>query len=285
VALDPGTYWLKGGADASTSVRGDELKVRVDDSNAPFEDDLKATVIWAGISGKNSGLRSPNPVYDGSDAITNKMGHTQLGVVRSTAQSEDTDKTVRGNIEVRGTLSPNDLTQTAFDRKLTDGFQDGTPASADFGFIFRRFATAKIYNNGQAAVVKQYDNASDDSFHDFQDVNPDLDAGSPLIVDGDGPTAKVSSAVFFKHVRDNFDEHIAFVFQAGAPAERVSENLQWAFSGDVALDYNNKAVFIRSAPNGSGDINVVKVGSHLAGPGPQPGGAPREFGEYRRGQP
>src|SRR5262249_15759860 len=108
------------------------------------------------------------------------------------------------------------------------------------------------------------DNQSDDSDRIFQDVNPDLDAGNLRIIDGDGPTARVSPAnsVFFGHTRDNFDEHIAFVFQKGI-SQRSSENLQSAFSGDVALSYDNKAVFIRSAPNGGGDINVVKVGSHL----------------------
>jgi hypothetical protein len=264
VALDPGTYWLQGGADASTSVRGDELKVRVDDTNAPFEDDLKATVIWADISAKNSGSRSANPIYDGAAAIQKLMGNTDLGVVRAAQQSREGQKWVNGNIEVQGTLSPNDLTQNAFDQQLTSGFHDGSPASADFGFIFRRFATLRIYTNGQATVVQQMDNQSDDSDRIFQDVNPDLDAGNLRIIDGDGPTARVSPAnsVFFGHTRDNFDEHIAFVFQKGI-SERVSENLQWAFSGDVALSYDNKAVFIRSAPNGGGDINVVKVGSHL----------------------
>ena len=266
IALEPGSYWLQGGADASGRVRDQSLRARADDDNAAFVDQINVTVLWVQISGRNSGSIIASPLFDGRSNAVDNRGHDKLGVQRSTGAGADGENRVRGSINVIGEIEPNDL---SFDVDITSGFVDGNdslnagfPARADFGFIFRRIEDVKIYANGQGTVVQRED-GNDDSLRDFQDVDPDRDGDKLLVVDIDGPTATVNSTVHFRHVRENFVEHTVFNFESRKP-ERCSKKLKWAFSSDVGLGFDNKAVFVRSAPNDGDSINEVKSGSHLA---------------------
>ncbi len=94
------SYWLQGGDTPSASVKGDFLRVRKDDNNAPYKDRVNVTVLWVELDGRSNGTLHTTPIYDGRANIeTDLTGHANLGVQRSLAASNETDKTVHGFIE------------------------------------------------------------------------------------------------------------------------------------------------------------------------------------------
>lgn len=146
----------------------------------------------------------------------------------------------------------------------------GNPATADFGFIFRRFVDQFAYVNGvtrDKELRKDKDKLSfqakghDDSDRAFQDIHPDdpnpKDAGKALvIIDCDAPNSITKDPAFFFNNRTNFREYIVFNYLKKSP-ERCSSKLKWAFSSDTALggkslfgdEEDGKTIFIFGLPN------------------------------------
>ncbi|MBI5360947.1 MAG: VCBS repeat-containing protein [Planctomycetes bacterium] len=266
LAPSPLSYWLEGGAGASLGVRKDSLTAEAPDESV--KDEFAITVIWVDISGNaNSAtiLRKP-PIYDGEQNTINITGHNNLGVHANTTPAFS-GKMIHGCIEIKGSILPNDTNQNSWNKKITNGFIDGTIqqlAKANFGFIFRRFATYKQYINGKETTGNKTDR-TDDSFRDWQDVDPDKEKNEVLIIDSDGPSMKIVADAFFRHVRYDFIEYNVFNYENQRP-ERCSEKLEWAFSGDAGTNYDGKIVFIRDKQNNNdaNDINEVVVGKHIA---------------------
>ncbi len=267
VALAAGTYHLQGGPTPSTNVRDHHLKVREDADAAAYVDQINVTVLWVEISGDADPTHkfSPSSIYAGRTAAVNFAGGEDLGVqVNGTTATK-----VHGVVELQGDIKPSDL---HFDRKITDGWtqpDDVLPApvnvaaKAEFGFIFRRIEDVDIYANGNGTSI-QHEDSYDDGPAPFQDVDPAKSASELLIFDIDGPTVTVTTTGgFFKHTRDNFTEHLVFNFHKEVP-ERCSKKLQWAFTGDTDLAYDDTAVYIFDEANDGNGANEVFVGSNLA---------------------
>lgn len=271
VALTADTsYWLQAGSTPSASVRDHWLKARQDKADSAVEDEVRFTVVWVEISGRNSDKLSQPPIYDGYQNVLAQQGHDSLGVVRSTAKSTDKEFRSRGNIEVRGKISPNNFSFVGGD---SEGFQNTfdpktkeSKSSARFGFVFKRKSTTKAYRDGnyEKKPFSETSDLNDDSSRDFQDVQPSLDKDELLIVDHDGPTLwSVLQDQMFTHVRYNFVEKVVFHFEEKLP-ERASKTLKWAFTGDAAAGYDAKLVFILGKANEKKDYNSVLVGENLA---------------------
>lgn len=271
ISIAPGTYWLQGGTTPSTATRADYLRIRAD-NNSSYEDRINVTVLWVEISAKASKNQtlSPDPIFDGYDAVLNPyvsngtifpaiVGTDSLGV-----QVNTTNNSIgHGCIEVQGSIKPNDL---SFDQKITDGFLNvNAVASADFGFVFRRFSDYRAYRQAITPAFLSSDNEPDDSVDGLQDTDPDRDGSELLIVDYDGPTLPaISDFSYFTHIRANFVEHTSFYFDDGG-AERCSAKYDWSFSGDAANDYNGKLVYIYDVENDGMGTNEVRHGaeSHI----------------------
>ena len=262
------SYWLQGGADASQAVRDGMLRARRDDNAAQYADKVAVTVLWVDLTANVAGTRKANPVFDGNSAFVNMQGHNSLGVTRSlTPNNQDLAITARANIELVGSISPSDTTKTSFGAPLTTNFvippaPADQVATVDFGFVFSRQSTYKVYVNGQPAIYEQGNNEADDSDRLFQDVNPDQDGAKSLIIDGDAPSAQIAPTTYFSHVRNNYTESVLFTFSAHTP-ERSSPKLQWANTLDIALSYGAEAVFIRDLPNNGNGANELIVNGQL----------------------
>jgi len=121
---------------------------------------------------------------------------------------------------------------------------------------------AKYYWDGQEPPCEENDE-NDDSFGDWQDVNPDLAPdGRLVIVDSDTPGGRVDDYYCFSHARVNFVEHVVFHFQAQVP-ERCSRKMDWMASFDMARSYDKTALFVLGLPNDWDLTNEVRSEQHL----------------------
>ena len=278
ITLAPGqSYWLQGGANPSASVQGDYLRVRKDDNNAPYKDRVNVTVLWVELDGRSNGTLHTSPIYDGRANIETQLtGHANLGVQRSLAASNDTDKTVHGFIELFGNVLPADVKKDSFGTDLTSGFLDpsvpvfgnpfepdipGSPADAGFGFVFHRTIDSKRYINGIGTPWSSKFGV-DDSFRSFQDVDPNASDNKSAIIDVDGPSVFVSEVTSYMSSRQNFEQHVSFSFLPNL-GERASKNYKWALTTDIARNYNDQAVFVGDAPNNNAGTNEVKLNGNL----------------------
>ncbi len=268
------SYWLQGGTDPSPGVRQDWLKVKEDAGGGTYAagDQLNITVLWVNISTRITGPRTGKPLFDGYDTVTTRFGQPNLGVQRSAAGSTEGTKAAFAAIEIQGSILPKDfsLPGVTFPVGFVAGTApdktnvNGTPTKATLGFVFRRYRNFKGYINGMTAAdeIKSYD----DSVRLFQDVTPDTDPDSNLlIIDFDGPGGALFPLfVYAQQQRNNFWEHIVFYWGNSTKPERVTKRIVWASTIDFMLDFNLKAVFLYDAPNGIGARNKLLGDTQLA---------------------
>jgi hypothetical protein len=288
VQINPGVYWLQGGAASSIGCRADYLTVRGRADQTAPSDGINVTVIWVDLVGHtdpSEAILSP-PYCDGYQSIVDMIGTDLLGVhgldYSTTSSGPFGDLgpggdpwEIYGVMEYLGMIHPHDLA-FPYDNMPTN-FVEGRTAIADFGFIFRRFVSFRWYWNGRSAHMgcEEGDNQPDDSQPGPQDVTPDLleNPWGPdwlIISDLDAPTNTVRQfgigpnypQYSFGHTRDNFLEHVVFNFVPRTP-ERCSKRLPAFFSSDAAMAYDDLAVFIFEPPNGPGTRNVARSNANL----------------------
>jgi hypothetical protein len=177
IELEKGTYWLQGGELASLEARDQYLKVGLKDG--PIFDQLNVTVLWVQVAAlatpeyKLPGPKKLVELMKGEAEKTEKEAEqTKLGMSRLVGGSR-----LVGWTYIYGYLSPQDLETLKFgEGPFTKGFSrpDKPPkeASVDFGFLFRRTITGKLYNNGQKEPVLTLKDEMDDSFERFQAYEP-----------------------------------------------------------------------------------------------------------------
>ena len=271
-----GTYWLQGGDTPSKQVRETLLKVRPDDDNAKYQDTVSATVIWVEISGKSSGdLADQYTNKSGLDVynlFVDQYGHDNRGLDFPNVPPGTTQKTKLGlaTVEIIGSILPVNLRKYSPVTTITTGFKHGgvvgntKGASADFGFVFRRYVESKSYSNGTGPALHEGPGKNDDSFDEFQDTEPDIGINNTLLIsDVDAPGISTTDTVYqTAHYRLNFDEWNVFHFYSGE-AERTSKVLEWSATMDVGNSTNDEPVFILGKPNDGKTFNEVNVGSQL----------------------
>ena len=270
VTLEPGTYWLQGGAEASAVVRDQFLKVRLDQPKAVAADRINATVLWVDldVSADPSEPMPTQDIYTGYDEIFKQTGLKNLGVHRTAfGSTADGPYAARGIIRFTGVISPKtyDYGNVPTGFRGGGGTKEGFPARADFGFVFRRFVSYRWYNFGSSEPFGKEDDHLDDNGLPFQDVKPRFNKAKDrlFITDVDAPSCPVNSDFHSTHIRDNFVEYVVFNWEPKTP-ERTSEKVLWAFSADVHMGTLLEGLFIFEPPNQKdGKTNILKIGSNL----------------------
>jgi len=281
--LSVGDYWVQGG-DAPSKALGDEFIEAVSGQTGapPPSDRVKITVLWVELiegtagAGFGKGLAEvlPDPLFEHPRDLERQQGHIMLGLHRSTAKSEDGPMSARGTVQFVGEIKPpiREADRNAFGLPITSKLEKlaGAPATAEFGFIFRRFVR-KVWveddgqNKSDSTVF-----VPDDSKPYFQDTNPNWDEKEKrsVIVDVDGPGAKqkreadactTRNPENFWHLRDNFVTFVVFKSEFGQAPERVSVKRKYSFSADIGYDTDDHATFLYSAvgdhPNDGRGLN------------------------------
>lgn len=276
ITLSPGTYWLQGGETPSAATRDQHLKIREDDDNATYFDQINITVLWVVYSGDATATNQikQSPIYDKhNDLVTRILGQADLGVqILSGTGVTSNQRFMNGVAMFTGTISPSDL-KSKFDTKITTGHTDAQGGGADpqlnkpngatFGFVHRRIVDGHLYKNGKLANKIDSKTGNDDSYTIYQDVDPDKDGNDLVVIDVDAPGKDANPASRpFVHTRMNFTQYQVFHFYKDVP-EVCSNILEWSVSMDHAFSTNSKAVAIFDARNDGNGTNEVNIGSTI----------------------